>query len=246
MINEIVFFDLETTSSDPENAKIVEIGAVIMSLKNGIIIEKYQELVNPVFNIPPEATAVHHITNQDVLNGKGISAEAAGFFLKRFVDVVLYMGAHHAEYDIAVAQNNFDWNDLKNTTICTERLAKHLIDTQYYNLQYLRYDLGIDIQNSRESRAMAHTALADAELAAKLFWYLLNNTKLNTMDMADIHKLCWSPIREKICHFNKHRGELWVDVPTGYIHWILGNIDDLGDDLRWTLETIVKERSGNG
>lgn len=60
----IVFFDLETTGVDIIYDRIVEI-SLIKVLPNGEEIEKTRR-VNPEMHIPEEATAVHHITDEDV------------------------------------------------------------------------------------------------------------------------------------------------------------------------------------
>lgn len=62
----IVFFDLETTGIDVTHDRIVEI-SIIKVLPSGEEIEKTRR-VNPGIPIPAEATAVHHITDEDVAN----------------------------------------------------------------------------------------------------------------------------------------------------------------------------------
>ena len=60
----IVFFDLETTGVDITHDRIVEI-SLIKVLPSGEELEKTRR-INPRRPIPPEATAVHHITDEDV------------------------------------------------------------------------------------------------------------------------------------------------------------------------------------
>ena len=62
----IVFFDLETTGVDVTHDRIVEI-SLIKVMPDGSEIERTRR-VNPGIPIPPEATAVHHITDADVAN----------------------------------------------------------------------------------------------------------------------------------------------------------------------------------
>ena len=62
--NPIVFFDLETTGVNITHDKIVEI-SYIKVYPNGDEEEKTIR-VNPGRHIPEEATAVHHITDEDV------------------------------------------------------------------------------------------------------------------------------------------------------------------------------------
>jgi DNA polymerase-3 subunit epsilon len=60
----IVFFDLETTGTDPAKDRIVEL-AFIKLHPDGQK-DKFVKRVNPGMPIPPDATAVHGISNEDV------------------------------------------------------------------------------------------------------------------------------------------------------------------------------------
>jgi len=60
----IVFFDLETTGLNPAEDRIVELAVVKVSPR-GDMIEKVRRF-NPGVPIPPEASAVHKITDEDV------------------------------------------------------------------------------------------------------------------------------------------------------------------------------------
>jgi hypothetical protein len=42
-------------------------------------------------------------------------------------------------------------------------------------------------------------------------------------------------LRETVCNFPKYRGQTWYDVcarDADYAEWILGNIEDLNEDLK--------------
>ena len=60
----IIFFDLETTGVDTSKDRIVEI-SMIKVMPDGEEIIKTRR-INPEMPIPPEATEVHHITDEDV------------------------------------------------------------------------------------------------------------------------------------------------------------------------------------
>ena len=60
----IVFFDLETTGVDTSKDRIVEI-SLVKVMPDGEQIVKTRR-INPEMPIPAEATAVHHITDEDV------------------------------------------------------------------------------------------------------------------------------------------------------------------------------------
>ena len=62
----LVFFDLETTGLDMKNDRIIEL-AFIKWTPRGDVLERERRF-NPERPIPPEATAVHGITDADVAN----------------------------------------------------------------------------------------------------------------------------------------------------------------------------------
>ena len=77
----IAFFDLETTGLNISHDRIIEI-SVLKVNTNG---EEEQKtwLVNPGCPIPPETTAVHHISDADVKDCKSfkdLAPEIAKFF----------------------------------------------------------------------------------------------------------------------------------------------------------------------
>ena len=60
----IVFFDLETTGLNLTHDRIVEV-SIIKVMPNGEEIRRTRR-INPEMPIPAEATALHHITDDDV------------------------------------------------------------------------------------------------------------------------------------------------------------------------------------
>lgn len=60
----MVFFDLETTGVNITKDRIVEI-SVIKVMPDGSTETKTRR-INPEMHIPEQATAVHHITDEDV------------------------------------------------------------------------------------------------------------------------------------------------------------------------------------
>ncbi len=65
MPHPVCYFDLETTGVDKTKDRIVEIA--IIKITDGVE-EEFHSLVNPEIPIPPEASAVHGITDEAVAN----------------------------------------------------------------------------------------------------------------------------------------------------------------------------------
>lgn len=94
-----VVLDTETTGFDVENDRVIELGMLLFEFDpvSGAIhqvLEVFDELEDPGFEIPPASIAVHHITDE-MVRGKRIDDARVAGFLKN-VDVVI---AHNASFD---------------------------------------------------------------------------------------------------------------------------------------------------
>lgn len=111
-----VVLDTETTGLLSGQDKVIELGMVLFEFDpvTGCVhraLEVFDELEDPGFPIPPEVTAVHHITD-DMVRGKRISDQQVEAFL-RDVHVVV---AHNAAFDRPFVENRWpvfetlDWS----------------------------------------------------------------------------------------------------------------------------------------
>lgn len=175
--NTYVVFDLETTGLNPKlGDSIIEIGAVKM--KNGQIIDKYDELVNPGILLPEEIIKITGITDE-MLKDKRNELDAVNDFMKWVGD--LPMVAHNAKFDmsfITEAYNKYNLGLLQNKVIDTLGLSRYLQSSErYHNLATLvkRYDIPWDEEKH-------HRADYDAEGTALIFYKMLKQLELNNID----------------------------------------------------------------
>lgn len=90
--------DLETTGTDPETCKIVEIGLVLWDTDNNKIIKSESALLF-VDEIPAEAQAIHGITTEEVRD-HGIYLDAALEIFDKYNTISSYTVAHNGtKYD---------------------------------------------------------------------------------------------------------------------------------------------------
>jgi len=108
----LVFFDLETTGINIASDRIVEIS--ILKVHPDGKEETYTQRINPIIEIPKEVTAIHGITNEDVLSeptfkqiAKKVSelikgCDLAGFNSNRFDIPLLAEEMLRAEEDFSM------------------------------------------------------------------------------------------------------------------------------------------------
>lgn len=163
-MREIVL-DTETTGLDPfQGHRIVEIGCVelINRIPSGAT---YHTYLNPERDMPPEAEAVHGLT-QAFLADKPLFAEVADELLKFLADATLVI--HNAGFDLAFL--NAELDRCKRPILTRERsidtltLARRRHPGGPNRLDDLCARYGID--NSRRTK---HGALLDAELLAEVY-----------------------------------------------------------------------------
>jgi DNA polymerase III subunit epsilon len=100
----IAVLDLETTGLKPDLDRIVEI-AVLRIDPDGEA-TRYIRRINPQIPIPPEATAVHGIRDEDVKNEPGFKVVAPE--IARFLQDCDLAGFNISSYDLRVLRREFE------------------------------------------------------------------------------------------------------------------------------------------
>lgn len=99
----IIFFDLETTGVDTAKDRIVEISMV--KVKPDGEEEVRTRRINPGIPIPPEATAIHGITDADVANAPKFAQIARS--LEEFIRGCDFGGFNSNRFDLPVLVEEF-------------------------------------------------------------------------------------------------------------------------------------------
>jgi DNA polymerase III subunit epsilon len=156
----LAVLDTETTGLAPAQGHgLVEVGCVI--LEGGEIGEVWSTLVNPGRPIPPDATAVHGITDAMVRDAPG-PAEVAAELQRRCAGLPLVF--HHAAFDLpflAVLMRRGGQPPLLQPVVDTLGLARGLFDAGGNGLGALAVRFGLPAE-------IAHRALGDALTTARL------------------------------------------------------------------------------
>ena len=186
MLDEtFVVFDFETTGFNAGGTdSIIEIGAV--KIKNGEILEKYDELINPGRKLPQRIIDVTNITDE-MLEGKDNEENAVKGFIEWFKDCP--MVAHNAKFDVSfleMAYKKYNLGEFKNPVIDTLELSRTLDNT------YARHSLSALVKRYEVpwDEEAHHRGDYDAEGTALVFHKMLKKLSNRNIDkMSDLDKL---------------------------------------------------------
>ena len=227
--NPLIFFDLETTGVNISKDRIVEI-SLIKVMPSGQEIEKTLR-INPEMPIPAEATAVHHITDEDVKNAptfKQVAKELGKFF--EGCDIA---GFNSNKFDIPLLMEEFlraDVNvDLSRHRFIDVQTIFHKLEQRTLVAAYKFY-CGKNLED-------AHSANADSKgtyevLKAQLDRYpeLKNDVEFlstfsthnRNVDLAG--RIIYNDQKVPVFNFGKYKGVSVEEVlrkDMGYFGWMM-------------------------
>lgn len=229
--NPLVFFDLETTGIDITKDRIVEISYVKV-FPNGKEESKTMR-INPERPIPPESTAIHGITDDDVKDCPTFKAVAKT--LAAQIEGCDLAGYNSNRFDIPLLAEEFlraDVNiDLNRRKFVDVQTIFHKMEQRTLSAAYKFY--------CNKTLENAHTAAADTMatyevLQAQLDRYpeLQNDIAFlsdfssynNNVDFAG--KMIYNDKKEEVFNFGKFKGRLVEDVlknEPGYYAWMMNS-----------------------
>lgn len=229
--NPLVFFDLETTGIDITKDRIVEISYVKV-FPNGKEESKTMR-INPERPIPPESTAIHGITDDDVKDCPTFKAVAKT--LAAQIEGCDLAGYNSTRFDIPLLAEEFlraDVNiDLNRRKFVDVQTIFHKMEQRTLSAAYKFY--------CNKTLENAHTAAADTMatyevLQAQLDRYpeLQNDIAFlsdfssynNNVDFAG--RMIYNDKKEEVFNFGKFKGRLVEDVlknESGYYAWMMNS-----------------------
>lgn len=230
--------DLETTGLVPPDAAPCEVAwCDLLILEGGEISIAHnsaaETLCNPSRPIPPELSAIHHITDDDVA-GKPFWPAALAACAQRDSGMLrpTLFAAHNAKFErqwfTDEVTGGVEW-------ICTYKCALRVWpDAPSHGNQALRYWLKPE-GLSREIASVAHRAFPDAYVTAFILRELLRHHT-----PADLVIISAEPALLPRVNFGKHRGSSWRDVPLDYLQWLTRQ--DMDEDTLFTAGHEIERR----
>lgn len=223
MMTLIRVVDFESTGLSPDDA-LCEVGWTDINIADsGVSIEQPKAwLCNPCRRIPPEAMAVHHITNADV-QGKPLPTAALGEMAEG-ADV---FAAHRASFERQFFEGERPW-------ICTWKVAVRLAPkAPGHSNQVLRYWLNLAADPA--TAMPPHRAGPDSYVTAHLLARML--TKISAEEMIAISS---QPALLPYLTFGMHAMKPLDEVPSGYLEWC--NQQDFDEDVLFTVRHHLSQR----
>lgn len=225
----IIFFDLETTGVNIMTDRIVEI-SLIKVMPDGEEIEKSRR-INPGMPIPAEATAVHHITDEDVADCPSFRQIAQS--LSDLFDGCDIGGYNSNRFDVPMLDMEFRRagirHDFSKARFIDVQTIFHKKEQRTLVAAY-RFYCDKDLEG-------AHSATADTRatyevLKAQLDRYEdLPNDVDKLSDYSQMQKcadlmgrIIYDEKGREIINFGKHKGRTVEEVllkEPGYYNWIM-------------------------
>lgn len=241
----IVFFDLETTGVDTAKDRIVEI-SMIKIMPDGTEIPKTRRL-NPEMPIPPEATAVHGITNEDVKDEATFAQIAKS--LAQFIQGCDFGGFNSNRFDLPVLVEEFLRAgvdvDLKHRRFIDVQNIFHKMEQRTLVAAYKFYcDKNLEDAHSAEADTRATYEVLKAqierygELQNDVDFLAEFSSRGETADYAG--RILYNEKGEEVFGFGKYKGRSVAEVfrtEPSYYDWMMN-----GDFPLYTKKVITEIR----
>ncbi len=227
--NPIIFFDLETTGLNIANDRIVELSWLKIDLKGNETSKSIR--INPEKPIPPESTAIHGITDEDVKDAPTF-ASIAKKIAKEFEGCDLG-GYNSNKFDIPLLAEEFlraDVEfDMKKRKFIDVQVIFMKMEQRTLSAAYKFY-CGKDLEN-------AHSAEADTRATYEVLKAQLDRYSGLENDMASIAefsshnrnvdfagRIVYNDDDVEVINFGKHKGvpvEEVLKKDPGYYGWMM-------------------------
>ncbi|MGC9374332.1 MAG: exonuclease domain-containing protein [Bacteroidales bacterium] len=227
----IVFFDLETTGINIANDRIVEI-SLLKVFPDGSE-EMKTMLINPGIPIPPQATEIHGISDEDVKDKPTFNE--VGKNIAQFIEGCDIAGYNSAKFDIPLLAEEFiraeiDF-DLKKLRSIDVQVIFHKMEQRTLSAAYKFYcNKILEDAHSAEADTKATFEILKSQLdrynelendVEKLSEFSTHNTNA---DFAG--RIVYNDKGQEVFNFGKYKGktvESVLEKDPGYFGWIINS-----------------------
>ena len=232
--------DTETTGLNPQTDQVIELGMVLFEFDPELgtvhqVLSVFDELEDPGRPIPPETTAVHHITDE-MVRGKRIDDAVVERLLKN-VSVVI---AHNAAFDRPFVEQRWPVFESKQWACSIKDIDWKAEGLGSAKLEYLMQTLGIFYEAHRaETDCWALLELLNANLPQSQQPALLH--LLETLNQPQVRLYATgSPFDSK--DLLKARGYRW-DPDKRSWHRSMSSQQALEDEVDWLKRKVYNGKA---
>jgi DNA polymerase-3 subunit epsilon len=246
LTRSLTVFDLESTGTNPDTDRVIQIGVTKHYPDKDPV--PYTTYVNPGMPIPPESTAVHHITDAMVKDAPSFKAVGMELAFRAFVNTD-YVG-YNVLYDLRLfrsecrrAEIAWDWERDKALVVDAHRLYQ-IIEPRSLTAAYVRF-----VKKSPE--AIAHHAGHDVVMTEEVLWHQLHEFPGIPRHVTELSDYCF-PVRpgfaDRSGKFKWQNGVLcfafgkWNGRPvadyTKYLEWMLAG--DFPEDSKEICRAVLR------
>ncbi len=201
-----IYYDTETTGVKSEKDFIIELAAF-----DPVNNRSFEQLINPGCPIPPDATAIHHITNEMVKDAPRF-AEVAPMFIEFCAGESVLIAHNNDAFDLHFLKAEFsrsqipfpEWKFLDSL----KWARRYRPDLPRHTLQFLREIYNIPANN-------AHRALDDVIVLHRVFEQMTDDLPID-----EAYALLNKPRKLQHMPFGKHQGQPLSQVPKTYVKWL--------------------------
>lgn len=232
----LIFLDVETTGLESEDR--------ICSLATVCEETFMYELVNEGKKITAEASAIHHITKEDILDAPCFQETEIYAFLKQNNRTETTLVAHNIPFVLEKLRGGgLSW---LGGVVDTNRVSKHLMqECESFSLNVLKYELRLYkkeeafVQKYGIKDALCTTkALHDVFVVQALYNLLLEMKSLDVMQ-----ELSFKEVLLEKFSFGKYKGSYIEEIcmnDRAYIEWLLLNAKDIDEDTKYSLNYYLE------
>jgi len=227
--NPLVFFDLETTGINIAADRIVELSYLKIEL-NGNEVTKTM-LIKPTIPIPPETTAIHGITDEDVKDAPTFLSIAKN--LARDIEGCDLAGYNSNKFDIPLLAEEFLRADVD-----IDMTKRKFIDVQviFHKMEQRTLGAALKFYCDRDLEN-AHSAEADTRATYDILKAQLDRYPTLQNDMASLAefsshnknvdfagRFIYNDKKVEVFNFGKYKGQSVEEVlakDPGYYGWLM-------------------------
>jgi len=238
-MSKLLFLDLETTGLQ-EKDRICELALIVQTDKS---VKTSSDLCKSGKKICTEAMALHNITNEMLQDSTSCEQSHTYQWLKENNHEEHVLISHNLKFNLSMLEKEGFSSKMKS--IDTLRCTKALIsECEQFGLQFLRYELllykdEVAISEKLECKISTHRALSDA-----LHIKLLYETLLEYATLSELIEISSKPVLMQKFPFGKYSGrfiEEIADIDRGYLQWMLSSINDMDEDLAYSIKKYLEE-----